>query len=98
MTMCTTAFFKTCTFYKSIDLTPLTKGILGSLVLSSVAFIVPLQAYRHWFTYTFSTIFEKHQVSSCLLLMRILTLQLTKDALCTFCISSLKCNSLYRVV
>jgi len=41
--------------------TPVTKGLLTLLILASVAFNVPLSAYRRWFTVTYSTVFEHVQ-------------------------------------
>ena len=45
------------------DLTTVTKGLLGAIVLSSVAFIIPLHNHRYWFTYSYTSVFEKHDVS-----------------------------------
>jgi membrane associated rhomboid family serine protease len=41
---------------------PITKSLLGSLVLTSVAFNVPLQSYRNWFAYDYNTVFEDFDI------------------------------------
>ena len=49
-----------------IDHAPVTKGVLGGLVLSSVTFNLPLSSYRGWFDFNYSTIFDQHSVSTLL--------------------------------
>ncbi|KAK2191468.1 hypothetical protein NP493_53g19024 [Ridgeia piscesae] len=45
-----------------VDHAPVTKGVLGGLVLSSVTFNLPLSSYRGWFDFNYSTIFDQHNV------------------------------------
>ena len=66
-TTCDSRTYLTCysqhMMYPVSDCAPVAKAVLGSVVLSSVAFIIPLNQYRYWFLAQVTSFKHHSQVS-----------------------------------
>jgi len=51
-----------CFIFYSTDCASVTKGLITYVILSSIAFNIPLSTYRQWFQITYHNVFEVLQV------------------------------------